>query len=179
MHSGKGRRTNGLFSRLSLRPQATRKAASRAASKTDQQGHQARPHPTNQSANSTPVPSASHPCIRGPPPARWRRWLRRGRRWRCFPLDPEGLGLAAGGVVVRGDGEEADEITIPMGSGIRGAAHPCQISSRSICRPGKREPASRLVAASMRWGSPPPLAGHTSTACCSEISSQPSWAPLR
>ncbi len=58
------------------------------------------------------------------------------------------------------------------------AAHPCQTSRRSICTPGKREPASRLVAASMRWGSPPPLAGHTSTACCSGISSQPSWAPL-
>lgn len=59
-----------------------------------------------------------------------------------------------------------------------GAAHPCQISSRSISSPGKRGAASRLVAASMRWGSPPPLAGHTSTACCSGISSQPSWAPL-
>ena len=58
------------------------------------------------------------------------------------------------------------------------ATHPCQISSRSICSPGKGEPASRLVAASMRWGSPLPLAGHTSTAWCSGISSQPSWAPL-
>jgi hypothetical protein len=59
---------------------------------------------------------------------------------------------------------------------------PSQISRSSIRSPGNNGAASRPVAASMRagpWaGSPAPPPGHTSTACRSGMSSQPSWAPL-
>lgn len=54
--------------------------------------------------------------------------------------------------------------------------HTCQMSCSSVTSLGHSSPASSWVAASMRWEVP--LACHTSTACSSGISSQPSWAPL-
>jgi hypothetical protein len=116
------------------------------------------------------------------PPSSTTRWRWGCRYWCDLQRSAGVLSQPAGQIGRTAELQErlGERLQLLRGPGLDagGAAQPCQISFRSICSPGKREPASRLVAASMRWGSPPPLAGHTSTACWSGISSQPSWAPL-